>query len=182
MIQTNWLAHTKIDISGFSDTVEKIIKTKTPIDVFIRSTRGYKSNQYNFNNDEFETLNHIINNIKEELYNIDFLKNKKIQPSLGWTVYGEHYGYHEVHSHFNRELPYDISTVLYLKTPSITGYQNNGNFYYFLIDGDEIKYHQLEPVEGMLIIMPTKTLHGSYPQPRGLRQTLNFDFEVTDDN
>ena len=53
---------------------------------------------------------------------------------------------------------------------------------YILLDNNEIKYHELEPVEGMLVIMPTRTLHGSYPQPRGLRQTLNFDFQVSDEN
>ena len=182
MIQTNWLAHTQIDTCGFSDTIDKIVENKEPIDLFPKSTRGFKSNQYNFKGDDFIMLDDIINTIKNQLHNIDYLKGKKIEPSLGWTVYGEHHGYHEVHNHLNRGLPYDISTVLYLKTPSITGYTNKGQFYYFLLDNDEIKYHELEPVEGMLVIMPTRTLHGSYPQPRGLRHTLNFDFKVSDEN
>jgi len=28
--------------------------------------------------------------------------------------------------------------------------------------------------------MPVHILHGSYPQPKGIRQTLNLDFEVVD--
>ena len=47
---------------------------------------------------------------------------------------------------------------------------------------NEIKYHEIQPEKGMMIVMPTKTLHGTYPQPRGLRHTLNLDFGVKHDN
>ena len=39
-----------------------------------------------------------------------------------------------------------------------------------------ISYH-IDPEPGTHVIMPSEMLHGAYPQPAGLRQTLNLDFQ-----
>ena len=56
--------------------------------------------------------------------------------------------------------------------------QQEGQFYFFLLKNNKIEYNEIQPEEGMMIVMPTKTLHGSYPQAKGLRHTLNLDFEI----
>ena len=54
----------------------------------------------------------------------------------------------------------------------------SGNFYYFLNENDNVSYGSVAPKKGTFIVMPVNLLHGSYPQAKGIRQTLNMDFEI----
>lgn len=178
MIDTNWLVKTNINIDGFTDTINDITKDETPDNIFNKSTRGNKSVQFDLIN-HFKKIQYITNKITKEFESIEVLQKKKFKPLMGWTVYGHQGGYHKVHNHVGQHGKLDhISVVLYLETPNSKGWQQRGQFYFFLLDENGIKYHEIEPEKGMMIIMPTKVMHGSYPQPRGLRHTLNFDFGV----
>ena len=65
-----------------------------------------------------------------------------------------------------------ISTVAYLHMPE-RRWDGDGAFYFVKED----KSYHIDPEPGTFIIMPSTLLHGAYPQPAGLRQTLNLDFE-----
>ena len=182
MTNTNWLAHTNICIDGFADTINNITQGLKPTDVSDKSTRGYKSLQFSMKN-HFKDIENITNEITRQFELIEPLQNKEFELLLGWTVYGRLGGYHTVHNHVGQHGKLDhVSVVIYLETPDLTGWQQKGQFYYFLLDNNEIKYHEIQPEKGMMIVMPTKTLHGTYPQPRGLRHTLNLDFGVKHEN
>jgi hypothetical protein len=89
-----------------------------------------------------------------------------------WTVYGYKGAYHRMHHHikdFN-----GISTVLYLAMSEHTEHHECGSFY-AVLDGECPRY---KTNYGDLIIFPSHLPHGTYPQGRGLRQTLNFDFRI----
>lgn len=183
---TNWLGHTKIDVDGYEQIIEGVISQ--PIDIKEKSTRGYKSAQFDLNNN-YNDINSIVEDIKCQLKNFNgyifdnnyTAENKKFNLLNAWTVVGNEGSYHLVHKHGDNEK--HLSVVLYLSAPELIGYHMKGEFYYFLNDKDNnIKYHTIQPEKGTLIVMPTTTLHGAYPQPKGRRQTLNLDFEVTDDN
>ena len=169
MINTNWLAHTNISIDGFEDTLNNITQGETPIDISNKSTRGNESLQFSLNN-YFKDIKNITNTVTQQLKRIEPLQNKKFNLLEGWTVYGRQGGYHMVHNH---GILNHVSVVIYLKTP-----KQEGQFYYFLLNNNEIECDEIQPEEGMMIVMPTKTLHGSYPQAKGLRHTLNLDFEM----
>ena len=169
----DWAVHTTIDIKGYKKILDKIIKNKTPAPVKDRSTRGSDSKQY------------LIYEYKDRFLEIQESVKKEITRHTGqnnlsllaaWTVLGYENSYHTVHNH--NDPTNHIATVLYLKVPKPT-INKGGQFYFF--NGDEkgnIRYHEIKPQEGSLIIMPIHTFHGCYPQAKGLRQTLNMDFEV----
>ena len=84
--------------------------------------------------------------------------------------------YHTVHKHNNKIN--HISVVLYLNVNKTQQNNENGNFYCFLNNQNNIQYYSHKPKKNDLIIMPVWLLHGVYPQEKGLRQTLNLDFEL----
>lgn len=89
-----------------------------------------------------------------------------------WTVLGKENSYHTVHNHNKKNLNY-ISTVTYLNVPK----KDKGLFYYFFQNEENLEHRIIEPYKNMVIIMPSWIYHGVYPQGKGLRQTLNLDFE-----
>ena len=66
-----------------------------------------------------------------------------------------------------------ISTVTYLNVPK----KDKGLFYYFFQNEENLEHRIIEPSKNMVVIMPSWIYHGVYPQGKGLRQTLNLDFE-----
>lgn len=86
-----------------------------------------------------------------------------------WTVLGEEGGYHTCHKHNDND---DISTVLYLSVPEETN-DKQGAIYFFA--ENNLTVHV--PKAGELLIFPVTMHHGTYPQGKGLRQTLNIDFK-----
>jgi hypothetical protein len=138
------------------------------------STTGYNVEQYYLIENEslFRNIqNKVIEQFKRYMNN-DF----KLKSS--WTILGEENSYHTVHKH--HDAINFIASVLYLEVPPNPDIHRSGGFYYFLNrnKGKGIKNLEIYPQIGDLIFMPVHILHGSYPQSKGLRQTLNMDFEV----
>tara|TARA_B100002019_G_C20949770_1_gene441009 strand:- start:42 stop:563 length:522 start_codon:yes stop_codon:yes gene_type:complete len=123
-----------------------------------------------------EPSNNILNPItsfyKEK---VESLTGKKINIGSMWTVYGEENAYHACHSHLLDDKDINnLATVLYLEIPQQDLDPGSGALYYFM-DG---KVEHFYPKKGDFIIFPVGTYHGTYPQERGLRQTLNMDWIV----
>ena len=172
-----------IPINNFKTVVDRLVQDLSPDDLLYKSTRGEKSKQY----DLFKFINvdkdftSVVNKIKEKTItylqkNVNEYKVKDLSVASSWTVYGEKGSYHTIHRH-NQEGVSHVSTVTYLKTPILDdsrGEKTAGNFFYFF----DNEVYQLKPTEGQIIIMPVWMLHGTYPQTKGLRQTLSVDFCV----
>ena len=168
-------------INNFKTVVDRLVQDLSPDDLLYKSTKGEKSKQYDLfkfiNVDEDFTS--VVNKIKEKTItylhkNVNEYKVKDLSVASSWTVYGEEGSYHTIHRH-DQGGPL-VATVTYLKTPILDNSRKKtkGMFFYFF---DNEVYH-LEPTEGQIIIMPTWVLHGTYPQTKGLRQTLSVDFCV----
>ena len=89
-----------------------------------------------------------------------------------WSVYGRENGYHTFHVHNNKKLPH-IATVTYLDTPKPD--EQRGGEFYGLLDN---KYFEIKPEIGTFIVVSINVFHGAYPQGKGLRRTINLDFEI----
>ena len=168
----DWIIQTKIDINAVKFIMKDIVGTE--VDLALKSTRGFKCKQFDLF-DKRSKFKKVINLIKDELCRLD---NKQYNLLSAWTVIGQENNYHLVHKH--NEPTNHLATVLYIKMPSTNNLHQSGEFYYFLKKDNKITYNNLLPEEGTLIIMPVHVLHGAYPQPKGIRQTLNLDFEVVD--
>lgn len=172
MANNNWIIKKDINIRNFDEIINNSIIEKD--DLTLKSTRGFLSEQYNLFKDKHK-FNIVVEEIKNELKKI----NKHIDYNLvaAWTVIGKENSYHTVHRHNDGNLNH-IATVLYLKVPEGNMHQS-GDFYYLVNDNDNnISCGTITPKKGTLIIMPIDLLHGSYPQSKGIRQTLNMDFEM----
>lgn len=139
-----------------------------------------------------ETLNDLLNTISEPIKKIPFFKgdNKKqyhlnryiddLQSIITnlipknstvyniWSCIGSEGCYHELHTH-SKDKENKEAMILYLNVSD-----QDGNFIYI----DNNKEVNIKPEIGMKISFPVDTLHGSKPQGKGLRQTLNIDYEV----
>jgi hypothetical protein len=173
-IKKDWLI---IDNIKTDILINKILKTKKEENISILSTKGKKSIQYKLTN-EFNKENNLIKirNLIETLIKKNLNKNFNINCDLklmsAWTVLGKENSYHTVHNHNKKNLNY-VSTVTYLNVPK----KDKGLFYYFFQNEENLEHRIIEPNKNMVIIMPSWIYHGVYPQGKGLRQTLNLDFE-----
>jgi len=127
-----------------------------------------------------ELLEFIKQITKEQLFQnqiIDSLSYKLIETTI-WTCIGQKGSYHIMHNHSLRHGNFRdlVSTILYLETPDIAG--TDGLFYSFFRT-NEIMVKP--PKNGKVLIFPVWLFHGTYPQPEGNRQTLNFTFEILKD-
>ena len=176
----DWIFINNINIEHVSKVINRMIKNQTPMSTENRSTEGKKSKQYEL----FDLINshEIINIMKEHiLQNMSTFIKQNIQLNLlsAWTVLGDKGSYHTLHRHNEKKEKYrnQIASVLYLDVPKNSS-KEQGNFYCVLRDNDSIKYYTHKPKQGDLIIFPVWLWHGVYPQEKGLRQTLNLDFEI----
>lgn len=168
-------------------TLENIESLRALVD---KSCRSVKSNiegkstsvegkQYDLFDKVDTTLKPVIEIYRAMLFH---KLKKQIRPLSAWTVVGKEGCYHTVHRH-NEEPVNHLSTVLYLRTAKNTETDEKdcrGYFYYFERSDDDIDCISVKPEEGDLFVFPVRLFHGSYPQAKGLRQTLNVDFEVID--
>lgn len=95
---------------------------------------------------------------------------KKLEIQNAWTVYGQEGSFHQIHRHHAN--PSFICTVLFLETQGVS--TPNGDFYAVL--NNEV--YQYSPCKGDMLIFSSDVCHGTYPQVKGLRQTLNIDFRI----
>ena len=170
----DWIIIDSINTKPFLKMVKKTIKDMSPISLIYKSTTGKNAKQY----DLFDRFQHntMINQIKKTIslnlqkhlgYKINNLKLLS-----AWTVLGYKNTYHTLHKHNSKRN--HVSSVIYLKVPK----SNKYSFYYLRNHNEEIFCERLNPKEGDIFIFPVWLWQGVYPQSeRGLRQTLNLDFE-----
>ena len=149
-----------IDITGYKKTIDQIVKKIKPSDLSYFSTKGKNSKQYFI--EDLSKINDISNDIQLFL-------NKKLKLLNAWTVYGKQGSFHALHRHNDKQYNH-LATVIYLKVPK----KEPGDFVYVIEDN----YDFITPKEGMIFAFPIQMIHGTHPQGKGLRQTLNLDFEI----
>jgi hypothetical protein len=127
-----------------------------------------------FLNNELKKISDDIKSIIENRYNC------KLKAGSCWAVYGHEWCWHDAHQHSNTSN--GISSVIYLTNPIKTEQEKidrRGCFYWFEFDifqKLELKIHH--PTEGDVLFFPNTIFHGTFPQSKGLRQTLNIDFDL----
>ena len=184
----DWLIQTEI---------QQISKTKKVINDYIKkipkkklkelSTRGHYSKQYDLKY-AFETQENfqfILENCAKKITE-EFEKRNGVDPEISlnnaWTVIGNTNSFHAVHRHKNAPQKI-ISTVMYLSAPPKNlkdeKLLDRGEFFYFLNKQDNrILFNSVYPKTNDFYIFPCWIWHGTYPQIKGIRQTLNIDFNV----
>ena len=154
--------------------LDDTIRTLKPINLRDekRSTKGKGSIQYMLDVDKNKKIIDIISkHTKKILENFNY-KNLTLKPLSMWSVYGQENGYHTFHAHNNKELPH-LATVTYLDTAEPD--EQRGGEFYGLLDN---KYFEIKPEVGTFIVLGINVFHGAYPQGKGLRRTINLDFEI----
>ena len=155
---------------------------------FTRSTRGPEGQQWELIGCREQGFQDLVMALKQKVndeFKKKFDKDIVLRCVGAWTVKGQEHSYHALHYHkkyANRpeSAPKGeknfISTVTYLHVPK-RRWNGDGAFYFAQLEDGILEQRQLDPEPGVFVIMPSNMLHGAYPQPAGLRQTLNLDFE-----
>lgn len=169
-MNNDWIMCATIsDIDNIKNKIDSIIESNNiQSSVEGKSTRGYQSHQFDLFDyqDQFQdVINTVQNKVQSQL------KCENLALLSSWSVYGNHGGYHTIHRHNDVSCD-DVSTVLYL---SISEYDTHNPGSFFAIINNNVVTHQ--PSVGDLLIFPVGILHGTYPQGKGLRQTLSNDFK-----
>ena len=188
----DWLLIDKIDTIELNLAIDKIIKD---FDVELMkevSTHGKNSKQYRLTQYlKNHTVSNLVKNKIKTLLTNKFNQNTRLDLVSAWTVKGQEHGFHVLHkhdysirSHINEDKTMHIASVIYLNMPkpikeSVS--RETNNFYCILNRNGETGYYTYKPVVGDIIVFPIWLWHGAYPQSKGLRQTLNMDFEVNFD-
>jgi len=180
---SNWIIKSKIQLDEILPVIDQFTDQDNEIDLStnLRSTKGKNSRQWQlFNKDSDEWVS-LVQALKDKCkleWKERFDEDIKLACVGAWTVKGEEYSYHTLHSHQkgNTDVSKRISTVAYLRTPK-RRWDGDGAFYFVLQEGENLLSYHIDPEPGTFIIMPSDMLHGAYPQPSGTRQTLNLDFE-----
>jgi hypothetical protein len=152
--------------------IKKSFYKDNEINIKLKSTRGLKSKQYKLL--QTEDNKEVFDIVKKETVRClkkHRSKNLDIKPVSSWIVCGQEHGYHELHRHNNNPLSDSIATVTYLDVPKS---KDKGTFY-CIVEGNA---YGITPKVGKLLILPVNVFHGTYPQGKGLRTTLNIDFEI----
>lgn len=109
----------------------------------------------------------------------------KAELHAAWTVVGQEGSYHTVHTHGDG-LVGGLSTVLYLNVPE-SDEDSVANEIYLVLNAkpssryfvdDCLNIVNVKPKDGTLLIFPPHIPHGTYPQSKGIRQTLNIEYEL----
>ena len=186
--KNEWMIKSQIKVKHIHRQIMNNFNLFDEEDVKLKSTRGDLSKQYRIFLNEPEELNKFNNRLKivlpflyeiskivSEILKEHFNENRNLYLDSTWMVMGENGGYHRVHHHNHRNKDCDrVAVVLYLKVPD----NNTGDIFNILHknNGETIDVIETTPEEGDILIFPKQVLHGTYPQSKGLRQTLNFDF------
>ena len=178
----DWLFETYItkeEVEKIKKILSKtIVENRIPNRFEIQSTTG-NIQQYSLHDLLDSHIHDLVKSKSKEILiknNILKLENE-LKHKSSWTVYGQEGSYHTTHNHlqkgFESRSLSQVSTVLYLDCP--TYHSHSGLFYAFFRSNQLILK---EPEIGKLIIFPSWIYHGTYPQSKGLRHTLNIDFEI----
>ena len=180
----HWIIKSKIELDDILPIVDNLTNTLDAIDLTKepKSTQGAKSKQWQLlsvkDKDWIDLVEALKIKVKVE-WKKKFNHDIMLACRGAWTVQGDEHSYHTLHSHqkVGNDVSNRISTVAYLHMPK-RRWDGDGAFYFVKED----KSYHIDPEPGTFIIMPSKLLHGAYPQPAGLRQTLNLDFEWKDND
>jgi len=192
----NWVLESYLDTSlvltlknSLNDHLESLYEN-----THSSAVQGKNSNQYwiydykmhpNFFNQEFgnamENLKSYAENILSEQ---KLIEKKSLTFESVWSIIGDEYSYCGIHDHPNI---YGVSVVLYLQVPPNVSNnhldQTRGQIY-FVLDSDsrdkdfDKRVIHITPDVGKILIFPNWLLHGTYPQVRGTRQTLNTNLFI----
>jgi hypothetical protein len=129
---------------------------------------------------------YLLSDYEDDLFEIiDYYENEIFKCELilndAWVIYGTEGTFHTVHTHTsdqNDVLDNEKCTVLYLQTNK--DQYPFSCFYAYLENNNGINPYIYThcPAKGDLLFFSPTTLHGTYPQRKGLRQTLNMDFTL----
>ncbi len=191
----NWIIEYELD-NIFVKKIKECVNTN--LDVLYENTyssaiQGKNSTQYwiydhqehpKFFNDEFkDLLSDLKDSVKNTISKYDFINLTKFDLESIWTIIGEENSYCMIHDHTNIS---GISIVLYLQVPPICPddyFDKSRGQIYFVLDSDslddvESRVVNITPTLGKILIFPNWLLHGTYPQMKGSRQTLNINLFV----
>jgi hypothetical protein len=188
-LNRNWLVETNLNLNKYktlllNDTI-KDLKNDTEN----RSTSGL-SEQYDifdkFKEEPLQELKETItNHIKNVLTETKFIDvNAKLHLEASWIVVGKPNGYHKLHCHRYLQDPKtpNIASVIYLEMepeePMRAEDDRDGYFYYVVPDNNDIIYGAIKPEVNKMMVFPTWLWHGTYPQKKGRRTSLNLDFSI----
>jgi hypothetical protein len=184
-LHKDWLIETNLDISEYKPIILEAIKT-IESDTKDLSTSGNLSKQYNiyhkYNEEPFKQLVKKVSEcVKEALVVSNVIHaDNNLRLEAAWVVEGRDYGYHTLHKH-NERIPH-VATVIYLdiqiQEPLRNDNDNDGYFYCITTDNNEIYAKSIKPEVNKLLIFPVWVWHGTYPQKKGLRISLNLDFSI----
>jgi hypothetical protein len=182
----DWLILEKFeyyDVLKFKEIIDTaIIQNNIQSVTCEKSTTGINSQQYDLMNClmsisdvRFKVQNKVELALKQ---NNVINENSRLNIKSAWTVLGFENCFHTIHKHNLKCEANHVSTVTYLNLPE-NDKNRPGSFYAILKDnlGENTDFNH-DPQFGEIIIFPVWVYHGTYPQGRGLRQTLNMDFEV----
>lgn len=184
-LEHDWLISSELKIDNIENQLDLSVE-KIKSNTQNTSTMGKNSYQYNLR-DTFlktNTLSNILQQIKNKTLSL-LKENKVIEKDYdlelknAWTVIGYENSYHILHNHLEVKAPH-ISTVLYIENSNNIDENQKyaGNFYFIIKDNKYIQDHIIIPEKYKFLVFPTWLYHGTYPQLKGKRQTLNLDFEV----
>lgn len=180
----DWLIADKLNIDNLIQVVNKgtEISVSVPLD-YLSISGNYYTKQYSLfkyfkNSSELNSLKEkILLNLNTHL---KFKCNKLILQNA-WSILSYEHSYHTLHKHNNNKINW-ITSVIYLAVSKFDDYKyprdSPGDFYYVYQQDKEIQYNNHKPQIGDLLIFPVWLWHGTYPQAKGLRQTLNLEFEI----
>jgi len=178
-----WIIKSSLKLDNILPIVDNLTNTLDPIDLKQerKSTQGDQSKQWQLiasKNQDWQELVEAIKSMVKYEYKKKFDKDILLACRGAWTVKGNEHSYHTLHSHQKdaTDVSKRLSTVAYLHMPT-RRWDGDGAFYFVKEENGQHASYHIDPEPGTLIIMPSNMLHGAYPQPAGLRQTLNLDFE-----
>lgn len=188
-LNKNWIVETTLDLNPYKslllDDTIKDIENNTKN----KSTSG-DSEQYDiFNKLQEQPLQelkeYIVNHVKNSLVETRFImSDENLHLEAAWIVVGKPYGYHKLHCHRYLQDPKtpNIASVVYLEMepeePIRAEDDRDGYFYYAVPENNDIVYGAIKPIVNKMILFPTWIWHGSYPQKKGRRTSLNLDFSI----
>ena len=204
----NWLIEDAIELE-FLTEIEKFLDEN--IKYFPKDKTGYSTtgnnceqhwikggkNNFEFSSLVWENINNEIEKIfLKKLQNLSLLRHENLKLNLvsSWTVVGEENTYHEFHDH-NGDFD-GLSAVIYIRIPELLDNDlYHSNRISFVMHADPYSKFLLNaspniisinPNVGKILIFPRHMIHGTYPQPKGIRQTFNleynFDLDLTSNN
>ena len=194
--RSNWIVECDLDdefVDELQEFLEKNINSfRKEEDLSKLSTTGKGSEQY-FVKDhagDQKTYQKITKELDNKILNLlkktELLKDDMyVTPKNSWTIIGKENGYHTIHCHTEGSV-FGISCVIYTRVEYEEVVEREGDIY-FVMNADCSSSHTFHtkkqceiftPTKNKMLLFPGWLLHGTYPQPKGIRQTFNYEFEL----